>query len=151
MLSKGFGEQINLILTQVRPDRQMLMFSATWPLGVQNLAENHCRQGDPVLIRVGGDKLAACRTITQNVLVLPMGQDKWEKLYEAIMRVKCNQRGSMYKCLIFCRTKHSANEIEQKLNRNGIDALCIHADKPQAHRIEVLEQFKWRGQLPCEH
>merc|ERR1719410_1216830 len=42
MLDQGFNHQVRLILSQVRPDRQMLMFSATWPKEVQMMAKEHC-------------------------------------------------------------------------------------------------------------
>jgi len=149
MLSQGFGGQINLILSQVRPDRQMLMFSATWPKEVQTLARKHCKQGvEPVIIRVGGDRLAACRTILQNVLVLGNGQDKLAKLVEAIRRSRCDKRGSKHKCLIFCRTKTNVDSLIDRLALYEIEASGLHSDKEQHVRFSVLDQFK-NGELSC--
>merc|ERR1712136_140901 len=118
------------ILSQVRPDRQMLMFSATWPEGVQKLARQHCKE-DPVLVRIGGDRLAACRTINQKVLVLGT-EFKFQKLHEAICRTGCNIRGNAHKCMVFCKTKASG----------------LHSDKTQEQRIYVLDQFK-NGEVSC--
>jgi len=151
MLSAGFGEQIRLILTQVRPDRQMLMFSATWPKEVQKMAREHCTASDgmePVIVRVGGDRLAACRTIMQKILVLGVGVDKFQKLCEAIMRSECDKRGSPHKCLIFCRTKASVDTVVQRLNEAHIEAFGLHADKQQDERIRVLNDFR-NGELSC--
>lgn len=44
MMDLGFEKQVNLILNQIRPDRQTLMFSATWPPELQNLASTYCNQ-----------------------------------------------------------------------------------------------------------
>merc|ERR1712136_593493 len=107
------------ILSQVRPDRQMLMFSATWPEGVQKLARQHCKE-DPVLVRIGGDRLAACRTINQKVLVLGT-EFKFQKLHEAICRTGCNIRGNAHKCMVFCKTKASVDDIVEKLGHKQIE------------------------------
>jgi superfamily II DNA/RNA helicase len=52
MLDMGFEPQIRKIVSQIRPDRQTLMWSATWPKEVQGLARDLCRE-DPVHINVG--------------------------------------------------------------------------------------------------
>uniref|UniRef100_A0A7S4SLX2 RNA helicase n=1 Tax=Alexandrium monilatum TaxID=311494 RepID=A0A7S4SLX2_9DINO len=151
MLSSGFGEQIRLILSQVRPDRQMLMFSATWPKEVQKLAREHCTASEglePVMIRVGGDRLAACRTISQKVLVLPSPTEKLEKLCEAIRKSSCHRRSNRHKCLIFCRTKAAVDDLVSQLCMHGIEVEGIHSDKCQTERLRVLRDFK-NGELSC--
>jgi len=148
MLTKGFGEQIDLILSQVRPDRQMLMFSATWPKTVQTLAEKHLKNEEPVFIRVGGDKLAACRTISQNVLVLSNVDDKYDKLRESIVRSGCHVRGCLHKALVFCRSRTNVDDVVWRLVNDNIEAGGIHAGKTQDDRISVLQAFK-EGELGC--
>lgn len=54
MLDLGFGEQVRDIISQVRPDRQNLMFSATWPAEVRKLALTIFRY-EPVFIQIGDD------------------------------------------------------------------------------------------------
>lgn len=141
MLQKGFGIQVNLILSQIRPDRQVLMFSATWGQEVQKLARTHCRE-DPVTVRIGGDRLAACKSITQNVLYLESEREKFDKLKEAVMRSKCHRPGNRDKCLIFCRTKYNADVVGELLAREGIQAGVMHSDKEQSQRIATLDSFK---------
>jgi ATP-dependent RNA helicase DDX5/DBP2 len=60
MLDMGFEPQIRKIVSQIRPDRQTLMWSATWPKEIQRLARDFCQE-EPVMIRVGSgsDKLQA--------------------------------------------------------------------------------------------
>merc|ERR550539_62571 len=68
MLDMGFEPQIRAVLSQVRPDRQMLMWSATWPREVQTLARDFLR-GDRMKLKIGdSDKAAA--TVTQKVEVI---------------------------------------------------------------------------------
>ncbi|CAK0814420.1 unnamed protein product [Prorocentrum cordatum] len=139
MLSQGFGGQIRLILSQVRPDRQMLMFSATWPEEVQHLAAEHCTNTSAngglgaVTVRVGGDRLAACRTIQQTVLVLGQNVDKFDKLREAIVRSRSHKQGSAQKCLIFCRTTKAI-----------VDELVVQLEASQIEALRPFGRSRWR-------
>ena len=69
MLDMGFEHQIRKIVSQIRPDRQTLMWSATWPKEVQVLAREFCRE-HPVQIVVGSIDLAVNKKIKQVVEVL---------------------------------------------------------------------------------
>lgn len=63
------GLVVVLCVLQIRPDRQTLMWSATWPKEVQNLARDLCKE-EPVHINVGSLDLKACHNIKQEVMVL---------------------------------------------------------------------------------
>jgi len=65
----GFEPQIRRIVSQIRPDRQTLMWSATWPKEVQNLALEFCRE-KPVHIVIGSQDLAVNLRIKQNIEVI---------------------------------------------------------------------------------
>eukprot|EP00931_Biecheleriopsis_adriatica_P041644 TRINITY_DN23784_c0_g1_i1.p1 TRINITY_DN23784_c0_g1~~TRINITY_DN23784_c0_g1_i1.p1 ORF type:complete len:558 (+),score=112.19 TRINITY_DN23784_c0_g1_i1:48-1721(+) len=152
MLARDFGDQIRLILSQVRPDRQMLMFSATWPIAVQQLAKEHCTASnsegrEPVTIRIGGDKLTACRNIDQKVLVVS-DADKLPKLMQAVTKSGCHKRGNEHKCLIFVRSKDSVDEVVWRLQSENFEVEGIHGGKKQTERDWVIQEFK-RGQLSC--
>uniref|UniRef100_A0A7S2ILN2 RNA helicase n=1 Tax=Zooxanthella nutricula TaxID=1333877 RepID=A0A7S2ILN2_9DINO len=145
MLNRGFDKQVRLILSQIRPDRQMLMFSATWPKEVQSLAKEYCTASEgmePVFIRIGGEALAACKSVNQSVLHLTAGSDKFDKVREAIMRAKCEKRGSRSKCLIFCKTKAGVDDLTWRLSEHRIEALGMHSDKTQEDRIHALTSFR---------
>eukprot|EP01069_Polyplicarium_translucidae_P003587 Polyplicarium_translucidae@DN2358_c0_g1_i3.p1 len=73
MLDMGFEPQIRKIVSQIRPDRQTLMWSATWPKEVQALAREMCKE-DPVHINIGAVELKACHNIKQHVEVIPVGR-----------------------------------------------------------------------------
>uniref|UniRef100_A0A915L9V9 Helicase ATP-binding domain-containing protein n=1 Tax=Romanomermis culicivorax TaxID=13658 RepID=A0A915L9V9_ROMCU len=68
MLDMGFEPQIKIVLNSVRPDRQTVMTSATWPQGVRRMAESYTK--DPFLIVIGSLDLTACSTVTQVVEVI---------------------------------------------------------------------------------
>eukprot|EP01027_Heterolobosea_sp_BB2_P012094 GEZU01017545.1.p1 GENE.GEZU01017545.1~~GEZU01017545.1.p1 ORF type:complete len:485 (+),score=105.94 GEZU01017545.1:37-1491(+) len=68
MLDMGFEPQIRKILTSIRPDRQTLMWSATWPKEIRNLAYEFLQ--DPVKITVGSEELSANARVKQNILLV---------------------------------------------------------------------------------
>lgn len=75
MLDMGFEPQIRKVLLDIRPDRQTVMTSATWPPGVRRLAESY--MDNPVQVYVGTLDLAAVHTVTQTILLL--GDEEEEK------------------------------------------------------------------------
>jgi hypothetical protein len=72
MLDLGFEPHIRAISSQVRSDRQTLMFSATWPTAVQQLAQNYL--SEPVKVTIGSQDLAASHSVTQLVEVVEQHQ-----------------------------------------------------------------------------
>ncbi|EAA21304.1 DEAD/DEAH box helicase, putative [Plasmodium yoelii yoelii] len=69
MLDMGFEMQIRKIVEQIRPDRQTLMWSATWPKEVQALARDLCKD-QPIHVNVGSLTLTACRRIKQEIYLI---------------------------------------------------------------------------------
>jgi len=140
MLDMGFEPQIRKIVGQIRPDRQTLMWSATWPKEVQNLARDLCRE-EPVHINVGSIELKACHNIRQHVEVIPEYEKK-SRLKALLQRI---MDGS--KILIFSETKKGADTLTRDMRIEGWPALCIHGDKKQEERTWVLNEFK-NGRAP---
>merc|ERR1719223_1014316 len=140
MLDMGFEPQIRKITGQCRPDRQTLMWSATWPKEVQKLARDMCRE-DPVHINVGSLDLRTAHTIRQYVEVVSPADKKHRlrKLLEKVMD------GS--KILIFAQTKREGDDLTREMRTDGFPALCIHGDKKQEEREWVLKEFK-EGKSP---
>ncbi|KAK2171581.1 hypothetical protein NP493_1041g01033 [Ridgeia piscesae] len=141
MLDMGFEPQIRKIVEQVRPDRQTLMWSATWPKDVRVLAEEFLK--DYVQVNIGALQLHANHNILQivDVCMEDEKQYKLSKLLEEIMGEKEN------KSLIFVETKRKADEISRRLRRDGWPAMCIHGDKSQPERDWVLTEFR-NGRAP---
>eukprot|EP00931_Biecheleriopsis_adriatica_P059615 TRINITY_DN356_c0_g1_i2.p1 TRINITY_DN356_c0_g1~~TRINITY_DN356_c0_g1_i2.p1 ORF type:complete len:503 (+),score=105.81 TRINITY_DN356_c0_g1_i2:105-1613(+) len=140
MLDMGFEPQVRKICTQVRPDRQTLMWSATWPKEVQKLARDLCKE-DPCHINVGSLDLRTAHTIRQYVEVVQEG-DKRGRLRRLLEKV---MDGS--KILIFCETKRGGDDLTREMRTDGFPALCIHGDKKQEERDWVLKEFK-EGKQP---
>jgi ATP-dependent RNA helicase DDX5/DBP2 len=64
MLDMGFEPQIRKIVEQIRPDRQTLMFSATWPKEVRNLARDFCNES-PLHVQIGNFEHSINKNIEQ--------------------------------------------------------------------------------------
>uniref|UniRef100_A0A7E4VHX4 RNA helicase n=1 Tax=Panagrellus redivivus TaxID=6233 RepID=A0A7E4VHX4_PANRE len=141
MLDMGFEPQIRKIVSQIRPDRQTLMFSATWPKEVRTMAADF--QQDAVFLNVGSLELSANHNIEQHVEVIDeySKQKRLFELLEHIMRQKDN------KTIIFVETKRKADDLTRGMRRDGWPALCIHGDKNQSERDWVMSEFK-QGKTP---
>ncbi|ESO06695.1 hypothetical protein HELRODRAFT_106284 [Helobdella robusta] len=136
MLDMGFEPQIKKIISQVRPDRQTLMWSATWPKEVERLAESFLNKY--VQINIGATQLHANHNILQIVQVCQEDEKdrKLDRLLNEIMREKEN------KTIIFVETKKRADELTRKMKRVGWISACIHGDKSQPERDWVLKEFR---------
>ncbi|KAK6634221.1 putative ATP-dependent RNA helicase ddx5 [Polyplax serrata] len=136
MLDMGFEPQIRKIIEQIRPDRQVLMWSATWPKEVRQLAEEFL--SDYIQINIGSLQLSANHNILQIVDVCSESekQNKLSKLLNEI----ANEPET--KTMIFVETKRKVDEIARAVTRYGYHALAIHGDKSQTDRDYVLNQFR---------
>lgn len=113
MLDMGFEPQIRKIIEQIRPDRQVLMWSATWPKEVRRLAEDFLT--DYIQINIGSSQIHANHNILQIVDVCQEHEKerKLIQLLEEIMGEKQN------KTIIFCETKRKTDDITRRLRRDG--------------------------------
>ncbi|KAI6184067.1 hypothetical protein M3Y97_00556600 [Aphelenchoides bicaudatus] len=136
MLDMGFEPQIRKIVSQIRPDRQTLMFSATWPKDVRNLAKDF--QTDPVFLNVGSLELAANHNIQQIVEIIEE-HGKQKRLFEILKELLADKEA---KIIIFVDTKRKADDLTREMRRDKWPALCIHGDKQQRERNWVLGEFK---------
>nr|CAD7589996.1 unnamed protein product [Timema genevievae] len=136
MLDMGFEPQIRKIIEQIRPDRQVLMWSATWPKEVQALAEDFLT--DYIQINIGSLQLAANHNIVQIVDVC-QEHEKEGKLSKLLREVGA-ERGN--KTIIFVETKKKVDDITKAIRREGWPAISIHGDKSQPERDYVLSEFR---------
>lgn len=81
MLDMGFEPQIRKVLLNIRPDRQTVMTSATWPAGVRRLAERYMK--NPVQVCVGTLDLAAVHSVTQVIKIIDE-DDKFREVRQHI-------------------------------------------------------------------
>ncbi|KAK7265642.1 hypothetical protein RJT34_33264 [Clitoria ternatea] len=134
MLDMGFEPQIRKILGQIRPDRQTLYWSATWPKEVETLARQFLRI--PYKVIIGSPDLKANQSIKQVVEVLT-DMEKYNRLIRLLKEVMDGSR-----VLIFMETKKGCDQVTRQLRMDGWPALSIHGDKNQAERDWVLAEFK---------
>lgn len=136
MLDMGFEPQIRKIIEQIRPDRQVLMWSATWPKEVQALAEDFLT--DYIQINIGSLSLAANHNIRQ-IIEICQEHEKEFKLSQLLREIG-TERGS--KMIIFVETKKKVDDITKTIKRDGWSAISIHGDKSQPERDYVLSEFR---------
>ncbi|KAI9787548.1 MAG: RNA-dependent ATPase [Geoglossum umbratile] len=148
MLDKGFEDAIREIIKTTPPtaQRQTLMFTATWPSSVRELAATFMKS--PVKITIGdnptGDLRANAR-ITQKVEVVdPRGKE-----FRLLQLLKEYQSGGQKndRILVFCLYKKEATRVEMFLKSKGLRVAGIHGDLSQPQRTASLEAFK-SGRVP---
>lgn len=135
MLDMGFEPQIRKIVSQIRPDRQTLLWSATWPKEVKQLAADFT-QHDPYQVHVGSLDLRANVNITQIVEVVT-DFDKYPRLIDHLRRHNTGE-----KVLIFVETKKGCDQLTRSLRMERFPAVAIHGDKSQDDRDKALADFK---------
>ncbi len=132
MLDMGFAPQLNRIVEQIPRYRQTLLFSATMPPEVEALARRYLRK--PVVVQVGR-RSSAATTVTHAVYPVPRARKN--ELLVHLLSEKDHES-----VLVFTRTKSGADRVVHDLERAGIDAGAMHADKSQQQRMQALEDFK---------
>jgi ATP-dependent RNA helicase RhlE len=132
MLDMGFAPQLNRIVAGIPKYRQTLLFSATMPPEVEALARKYLRK--PIVVQVGLRTQAAS---TVSHAVYPVPRDRKCALLAELLR-----KTELDSVLVFTRTKHGADKVVRNLDREGIAALAMHADKSQGQRTDALDQFK---------
>ena len=135
MLDMGFIDPIRRIIAALPRKRQNLMFSATMPQEIAQLANRMLV--DPVNVAVTPVS-STVELITQWVLHVERG-DKRALLREVLKDPK------MTRVLVFTRTKRGANKVAEELDRNGVRADAIHGNKSQGARQRALDAFKRGG------
>ena len=135
MLDMGFKPQLKQVVSQIRPDRQTLMWSATWPKEVQYLANDFLK--DYIQVNIGSDDLIASDDITQEFEFASRYQ-KEKTLFQILDRV---MKGGA-RILVFSETKRMCDQLVRNLRQEGFPALAIHGDKKQQEREWVLNEFR---------
>ncbi|XP_076053085.1 ATP-dependent RNA helicase DDX42 isoform X1 [Oratosquilla oratoria] len=134
MFDMGFEPQVRSICDHVRPDRQTLLFSATFKKKVERLARDVLT--DPIRV-VQGELGEANQDVSQIVKVMGVGGHKWSWLVGRL--VEFMSSGSV---LIFVTKKANAEELANNLKTKEFEALLLHGDMSQYERNEVITAFK---------
>ncbi|KAL4901966.1 hypothetical protein BDW74DRAFT_181404 [Aspergillus multicolor] len=140
MLDKGFEQDIKDIISPMPVSkRQTVMFTATWPPAVRDLASTFMTS--PVTVTIGGDPSADPRANTRikQVVEVVKPHEKEPRLVQILNK---HQRGTPDKVLAFCLYKKEAMRIERLLRAKGFKVAGIHGDLSQQERFKSLESFK---------
>lgn len=132
MLNRSFQEEINKILALLPKKRQNLLFSATLSKEVDNIKQILLE--DPTVIKIEA-KSTNVDLINQAAYLVT--EEKKGPLLRYLIKTK-----NLNQVLIFASSVYKANNIADKLNKNGVQAIAIHSKKSQGARTKALAQFK---------
>jgi ATP-dependent RNA helicase RhlE len=132
MLDMGFIRDIRKVLQAIPPQRQNLLFSATFSKDIKQLAGELL--DSPMEIQIARQNTTA-EQITQ--VVYPVDRQRKRELLSHLIG-----SGNWRQVLVFTRTKHLANRLAQQLERDGLTAAAIHGNKSQGARTRALADFK---------
>eukprot|EP00668_Euglena_longa_P046417 GGOE01062102.1.p1 GENE.GGOE01062102.1~~GGOE01062102.1.p1 ORF type:complete len:622 (+),score=146.86 GGOE01062102.1:73-1938(+) len=143
MMDMGFDKQVRKILELIRPDRQTLMFSATWPTQVRRLAGDFLRRAITVQI---GNLSSANQNITQTVICISEDGKK-NRLFQLLQTI-VDKEEEVPRTIIFCLTKVRCEFLWSAFQRKeGWASQTIHGDKTQKERDWVMSEFR-NGNCP---
>lgn len=132
MLDMGFINDVKKIIKLTPKNRQTLLFSATMPIAIRELAELFLNS--PATVSVSPIS-STIDTVDQRIYFVDKS-DKRQLLYHIIRNEKLSN------ILVFSRTKHGADNIVKALKKQGLNAEAIHGDKSQNARQRALDNFK---------
>jgi len=132
MLDMGFIHDLRKIMAQVPDERQTLLFSATMPKLIEDMAGQYL--SDPVRVSVAPESTTAER-VTQGVIHVANNN-------KLALLGKLLDNPDIDRALVFTRTKHGADKVVRKLIAKNYPALAIHGNKSQSQRLKALDAFK---------
>jgi len=133
MLDMGFLEDIKEIFEYIPQNRQTLLFSATMPEPIKQLADNILYQ--PQFISVVGEQDTTNNVIKQKYIVINENQRD-----SAIVHLL--EQENFNKCLIFCRMKREVDRLAEHLAAMGFSAKGLHGDMEQMDRDAVVKEYR---------
>lgn len=132
MLDMGFLEDVKTILNALPKKKQTLLFSATMPKQIQDLATNLLENPNTVEVT---PEATTVETIEQSVYFV----DKRDKLYLLLSLLEKEETESV---LIFCKTKFGVDHLVENLERSNYSVESIHSKKTQGAREKALNAFR---------
>eukprot|EP00549_Striatella_unipunctata_P003919 CAMPEP_0118682032 /NCGR_PEP_ID=MMETSP0800-20121206/5266_1 /TAXON_ID=210618 ORGANISM="Striatella unipunctata, Strain CCMP2910" /NCGR_SAMPLE_ID=MMETSP0800 /ASSEMBLY_ACC=CAM_ASM_000638 /LENGTH=500 /DNA_ID=CAMNT_0006578389 /DNA_START=215 /DNA_END=1717 /DNA_ORIENTATION=+ len=139
MFDMGFAPQISAILAAVRPDRQTVLFSATFPKAVETLARKSLRF--PVEVMVGGRSVASDSVTQHGELVEE--EDKFLRMLQILGEFIDDDENN--KVIVFVDTQARVDSVFEQLLRCGYPCLSLHGGKDQEDRDSTIGDFKRKG------
>ena len=131
-----YRDDLECILSYIRPDRQTLMWSATWPKEIQQIASSYMKQA--IRVQIGSTELHANSNIEQCFRAMSSDYEKLDRFMTDIEEII----GKDKKALVFTNTKRNADMLAMKLQSLKIRGAAIHGDKTQVMRERTLSAFR---------
>lgn len=135
MLNMGFQEELNTILEMVPPTRRTLLFSATMPREIANIAAKYMKETQEITV---GTKNAGAENVKHHYYVVH-ASDR----YMALKRI-ADFFPDIYG-IIFCRTRQETKDVAEKLMKDGYSADALHGDLSQQQRDYVMQRFRLKN------
>lgn len=132
MLDMGFINDVRKIVKLVPYNRQTLLFSATMPMAIRELADTFLNKPEYVSVT----PVSSTAEIIEQQIYFVDKENKRGLLYHLI------RNENLSNVLVFVRTKHGADNVVKALKKHGVVAEAIHGDKSQTARQRVLDHFK---------
>ncbi len=132
MLNMGFSEDLDAILAETPKERQTLLFSATMPKGIAEIAGKYMNSPEEVSL---GKRNAGAENVKHEYYMVH-AKDR----YLALKRV-VDMNPSIYG-IVFCRTRIETKEVADKLMQDGYNADALHGDLSQVQRDYVMNKFR---------
>jgi len=148
MLDKGFEEDIRKIIAATAPasKRQTLMFTATWPPSVRDLADSFMKQAVKITIGDSASGELRANTRIQQIVQVVNQDNKQTRLFQLLKDHQRNNNATD-RILVFCLYKKEATRIEHFIRTKGFKVVGIHGDLSQNQRLASLDAFK-KGDVP---
>ncbi len=132
MLDMGFIHDIKRILAILPRQRQNLLFSATFPDPIRELANGLLKAPEHIQATPRNSTVDAVEQTVHPV----------DTAHKADLLVHLVKGSNWFQVLVFTRTKHGANKLAARLEKSGVPALAIHGNKSQGARTRALAEFK---------
>ena len=132
MLNMGFQDDLDAILADTPKEKQTLLFSATMPKGIANIARKYMNNPEEIAV---GDRNAGAKNVEHHYYMVH-ARDR----FEALKRVT-DMNPDVYG-IVFCRTRMETAEIASKLNKDGYNVDLLNGDLSQAQRDDVMNRFR---------
>lgn len=135
MLTMGFKEEMDAILAETPSTKQTLLFSATMPNEIANMATKYLHSPDEISV---GKRNAGAENVEHHYYIVH-AKDK----YATLKRIADNYPNCY--AIVFCRTRMETREVAEKFMADGYNADALHGDLSQAQRDQVMNRFRSRN------
>ncbi len=138
MLNMGFAEDMDAILSQTPKERQTMLFSATMPQRIEEIAKRHLR--NPIRIKVARELPASGEASMVRQTAYIVSREHKAKALGRILNIE-----QPTSAIIFCRTRSDADQLVEGMTTRGFKPLALHGGLTQDQRDRVMARFRSGG------